>query len=62
MRIRIELTEKDLRELVHTELRKKLGDDANVTPESIEIQVKSKQNYRSEWETAYFRAVYDGSV
>jgi len=57
MRIRIELTEEDLRRLVADEIRARTGgpfDEKRVT-----IEVKSKQNYRSEWESAAFRAIYE---
>lgn len=62
MKVKIELTEKDLRDLVHTEICKKLGNGAHLAPENIKIEVKSKQNFRAEWEVAAFRAVYDGDV
>jgi len=58
---RIEISEKELRDLVDEHLRRKLGscvfDEKNVV-----IEVKSKQNYKSEWEQAAFRAVYEGEV
>jgi hypothetical protein len=58
MKIRIEINEKLLRELVHDYLVRQLG---NLSPDlsSIRIEVKSKQNYKSEWESAEFRAVYE---
>lgn len=55
MRINIELTEKELRELVLTEIDRRLG-DVIVPKENVSIQVKSKQNWKSEWEEAAFRA------
>jgi len=55
MRIEIELTEKDLRQLVQAEIERRAGEI--MIPESeIVIQTKSKQNYKAEWETATFRA------
>ena len=56
MKVDIEITEKDLRKLVATHIRDKI--DINVKDDDIVIQVKSKQNYKSEWEHADFKAVY----
>lgn len=55
MRIHVELSEKELRELVYIELYKQLG-SIPITKDDIKIEVKSKQNYKSEWEVAAFRA------
>ena len=55
MKLNIEVTEKDLRDLVLDFVRNKLG-DVNISGESVIIEVKSKQNYRAEWESAKFRA------
>lgn len=58
MKIRIELTEEDVKDLVRREIEARLGsipfDEAR-----IKVETKSKQNYRSEWETAAYRAVYE---
>lgn len=59
MKIRIEIDEKRLRELILSELTNQLGEAAPQDLKDIEIQVKSKQNYKSEWEKADFRAVYE---
>lgn len=56
MQMKIELTEREVRELVYDYLEKTLG-DINFKKEDVQIQVKSKQNYRSEWESASFKAV-----
>lgn len=56
MKVEIELTEKDLRRLIVDYLANKI--DINVRPEYIHILVKSKQNFKSEWEEAAFRATY----
>jgi hypothetical protein len=58
MRIRIEIDEKQLRELVTAHLRDQLGELAPKADE-VRIEVKSKQNYKAEWEVASFRAVYE---
>jgi len=55
MKISISIDELELRKLVHSHLQEKLGDVA-LSPNDIEIEVKSKQNYKSEWEVAAFRA------
>jgi hypothetical protein len=58
MKLRIELTQDDLKRLVYTELESRLG-DFPLKPEHIKIETRSKQNYKSEWETAEYRAVYE---
>lgn len=59
MKIRIEITEKDLQKLIHQHLEDQVG--AKINPEMIRIEVKSKQNFKSEWERADFRAVYEAN-
>lgn len=55
----VELTEEDLKRLVALEVSRISGQDCR--PEHIKIEVKSKNNYRAEWETAAFRARYENS-
>lgn len=55
-KVTIEITEQELRELVIEELERRLG-SIQISKEDVSIQVKSKQNYKSEWEEASFRAV-----
>jgi hypothetical protein len=55
MIINVELSEVELRRLVLARLQE-LMPDAGLTEKDVDIQVKSKQNYRAEWETAAFRA------
>jgi len=57
-RLHVELNENKLKELVFDYLQKALG-DVDLKEEDVQIQVKSTQNYKSEWETAAFRAVVD---
>jgi len=57
MKIRIEFDEKTLRELVFHHVQSSLG-HLPFDEKDIVIEVKSKQNYKSEWESAEFRAVY----
>jgi hypothetical protein len=51
----VELDESDVRKLVYDHLRGVLG-DVEFDEKDVKIETKSKQNYRSEWETAAFRA------
>ena len=55
MQINIELNENDLKKLVLDHLREKLG-DIQLNERDVDIEVKSQQNFRSEWEKANFRA------
>lgn len=57
MTIEIKLTEKDVKELILAEITRRLG-DVPFDKSAVMIEVKSKQNYRSEWEVADFRATY----
>ncbi len=56
-RIHIEIDDTKLKELVMHYLESILGVDVDI--KDVEIQVKSKQNYKSEWERAEFKAVVD---
>ncbi len=56
MHLRIELTEADLRKLVFRHVCEKLG-SVGLIETDVKIEVKSKQNWKSEWEEAAFRAV-----
>jgi hypothetical protein len=60
-KIRFEIEEKDLKSMVEQYLRANLGAMAIIDPKDIRIEVKSKQNFRSEWEKADFRAIYEVS-
>jgi hypothetical protein len=53
--IKIEINEDTLRTLIIEYLSDKLS--ADITENDVEIQVRSQQNYRAEWERAEFRAV-----
>lgn len=60
MHVTIELNEEALRRLVLKEIREKLNLSITELIESdVNIEVKSKQNYKSEWEKAAFRAKVD---
>ena len=56
MKISIEIDETALKNLVYQHIARSLG-SIRFSPENVAIQVKSKQNYKSEWEFAEFRAV-----
>ena len=58
--LKIEITESELRELVRKRLVDVLG-AIDLDEKLIKIQVRSKQNYKSEWEEAQFRATYEYS-
>lgn len=61
MKISFEVTEKDLRMLVISFFADKLG-NIPINEDAVQILVKSKQNYRSEWEVAAFKATYEADV
>jgi predicted component of type VI protein secretion system len=54
MKLDVELTEEDLKKLVIRHLEKILNCELSI--DDVKIEVKSKQNYKSEWEVAAFRA------
>lgn len=56
MDLNIELTEKDIKQLIKDYLETQLNRE--IDGSEISVEVKSKQNYKSEWETAQFRATY----
>ena len=57
MKLTIEIDKKKLQELVLDYIEKTLG-DIPLNVDSLKIETKSSQNYKSEWENADFRAVY----
>ena len=58
MKIRIEITKDALIGLVADHIEKQMG-DIGFNLSDIKIETRSKQNYRSEWESADFRAVLE---
>lgn len=57
MKVNIELTSTDIKELICKYLDNfYLGD---FYERNVKIYVKSKQNYRSEWEEADFKVIYN---
>jgi len=59
--IKIEIDEKKLIELVREYCENILG-SLGLEDKDIEIQTKSSQNYRSEWERANFKAVINKNI
>lgn len=55
MNVTIEITETDLKKMIVDRLNKEVP-GADVKETDVRIEVKSKQNYKSEWESAAFRA------
>ena len=60
MKFLIEITSQQLKQLILKELNERLN--VIVDMSAVQIQVKSKKNYRAEWEDAEFRARYEGEV
>lgn len=58
MHIKIIIDAETLKRLVIEHLADRLG-NLPLDKEDITIEVKSKQNYKSEWEPAEFRATYE---
>lgn len=55
MVVKLEYTEKELKHLVYRDIKEKLN-LSEVKEDDVKIMVKSKQNYKSEWEEASFKA------
>ncbi len=58
--LKIEIDERLLKRLVLNYLKEEMG-SLPIKEEDVKIEVKSKQNYRAEWEVAAFRAVVEKS-
>ncbi len=61
MKVHMEINEDDLRDLVVAHFRDAIGNE-DLSPSNVKIEVKSKQNYKAEWEVAAFRASLDQTV
>lgn len=59
-KIQIEIDETTLKRLVRDYLGRQIG--AEISEKDIIIETKSKQNYKSEWESAAFRARVDKTI
>ena len=53
--INIEIDETLIKKLIHQHVSSILG-EIELNENDVQILIKSKQNYRAEWETAAFRA------
>lgn len=60
MQASIKMSEDDVREAIAYYIDRKLG--IVVLKSDIAIQVKSTQNYKSEWEVATFRADFNAKA
>jgi hypothetical protein len=56
-KVQIEVDERTLKNLVRQYLSQQVGPELD--DKDISIETKSKQNYKSEWEQAAFRATVD---
>ena len=56
MKLNIELTENDLKGLIKDHIESRVNYSIDI--KDISILVKSKQNFKSEWEVADFKAEY----
>jgi hypothetical protein len=54
MKIDVEVTEEELRKLVLARLQNTI--EAPIDAKSVKIEVKTKQNFKAEWEEGKFRA------
>lgn len=61
MKLVIELGEEDVKKLILAELQRRLG-EVSLDIKNVKIETKSKQNYKSEWETANYRVNYEGNI
>jgi hypothetical protein len=61
MKIKIELTEADLKKLVMNHIDAILG-GVSVREIDVEIMVKTNQNYKDEWEKGAFKAIVEKIV
>lgn len=57
MIIKVELTEPEVMQAIAMYIGDKT--DIDVDPKQLNVEVKSKQNYKSEWETAAIRVSCD---
>lgn len=57
MKIKIEITEAEVKELIVKYIQSKF--DEEIDENRIDVLVKSKQNYKSEWENAAIKVEYE---
>ena len=61
MTINIEISEIEIKQLIYNELERLLG-EIKLDKTQVNIMVKSKQNFKSEWEHSDFKATYIANV
>jgi hypothetical protein len=61
MKVKVEITTDELKDMILQKLET-MFTVADFKKENVKIEVKTKQNYRAEWETGEFRASYEGEV
>ena len=61
MKVHIEIDEDTLHKLICDHLTDALG-ELQFRSDSLRIEVKSKQNWKAEWERAAFRAIYEDNA
>lgn len=62
MIVKIDYTEEDLIQLIKWDIAAKTGLETTDDKVKVTIEVKSKQNYKSEWEVAAFRANFTANL
>lgn len=61
MKVNIEIDEKELRRLVVCAIQEMVSFE-DVKESDVQILVKTKSNYKAEWEPGEFRATYNRSA
>lgn len=61
MKIQIEMSEEDVKKLVLEHLRTTLN-NYEITLSDVNIMVKTKHNFRSEWENGNFKATINKNI
>jgi hypothetical protein len=60
MLIKVQMSEEEVKQAIITSLQHNIGHE--IDPKKVIVWVKSKQNYRSEWENAAIKVEFDASV
>ncbi len=61
MRVKVELSNNDVKALIIRDLSDKIG--LNFKLDNVSIKVRSRQNYREkEWESGEFLVTYEGEI
>lgn len=62
MKVKIEIGSKTLRKLVLDHIQQAMGEGVIVAEENVVILVKTKQNYKAEWESGDFKAIIERDI